>query len=325
MARRPKMVHSFRATVAEARRHGDLYFAALLSQDRIQKAFGVQEALARLDLYACRDGMGLSLAMPQPRPFLPRCRGAARLPGVWRGVSRRARPTPEPIARHETICRKKPFMRWCETPASRSRTNRRTAWLWHGRKVRVVDGSTITMPDTPENQAAYPQPETQKPGCGFPIARILVIFSLSVGTVLEAAIGKYQGQADRRKQFVSRALRGVERRRRYPCGPLFQRLVRHCLPGEGPACPGAGACCSRRPRSPWADRHPVAATGASSCRPRLSESRSKPPARTSWPGRARKPPPKAQSRKSVQNPLAVLANQSYVCPDGRCGGRDARP
>jgi hypothetical protein len=67
-------------------------------------------------------------------------------------------------------------------------------WLWHGRRVRVVDGSTITMPDTPENQAAYPQQKTQKPGCGFPIARILVIFSLATGTVLEAAIGKYQGK-----------------------------------------------------------------------------------------------------------------------------------
>ena len=67
-------------------------------------------------------------------------------------------------------------------------------WLWHGRKVRVVDGSTITMPDTAENQAVYPQQKTQKPGCGFPIARILVVFSLSAGTVLEAAIGKYQGK-----------------------------------------------------------------------------------------------------------------------------------
>jgi hypothetical protein len=67
-------------------------------------------------------------------------------------------------------------------------------WRWHGRNVRVVDGSTITMPDTPENQAVYPQMKAQSPGCGFPIARILVVFSLSVGTVLEAAIGKYKGK-----------------------------------------------------------------------------------------------------------------------------------
>ena len=68
------------------------------------------------------------------------------------------------------------------------------SWLFHGRAVKIVDGSTVTMPDTPENQAAYPQLRTQAPGLGFPIARILVVFSLAVGTVLEAAIGPYQGK-----------------------------------------------------------------------------------------------------------------------------------
>jgi putative transposase len=68
------------------------------------------------------------------------------------------------------------------------------AWLWHGRKTRIVDGSTITIPDTPENQAAYPQQKTQKPGCGFPIARIPVIFSLAFGTVLKAPMGQYHGK-----------------------------------------------------------------------------------------------------------------------------------
>ncbi len=70
----------------------------------------------------------------------------------------------------------------------------RTAWLFHQRPVKIVDGSTVVMPDTPENQAAYPQAKTQAPGLGFPIARILVVFSLAVGTVLEAAIGPYQGK-----------------------------------------------------------------------------------------------------------------------------------
>jgi hypothetical protein len=70
----------------------------------------------------------------------------------------------------------------------------RLSWLFHGRAVKIVDGSTVTMPDTPKNQAAYPQLKTQAPGLGFPIARILVVFSLAVGTVLEAAIGPYQGK-----------------------------------------------------------------------------------------------------------------------------------
>jgi putative transposase len=68
------------------------------------------------------------------------------------------------------------------------------AWLFRGRPVKIVDGSTVVMPDTPANQAAYPQPRSQKPGLGFPIARILVVFSLAVGTVLEAAVGPYKGK-----------------------------------------------------------------------------------------------------------------------------------
>ena len=70
----------------------------------------------------------------------------------------------------------------------------KSSWPFHGRAVKIVDGSTVTMPDTPENQAAYPRLKTQAPGLGFPIARILVVFSLAVGTVLEAAIGPYQGK-----------------------------------------------------------------------------------------------------------------------------------
>ncbi|WP_251960664.1 hypothetical protein [Nostoc commune] len=51
--------------------------------------------------------------------------------------------------------------------------------LWCGRNVKVIDGSTVSMPDTVENQKEYPQPNTQKSGCGFPIAKIGVIFSLT--------------------------------------------------------------------------------------------------------------------------------------------------
>jgi hypothetical protein len=68
------------------------------------------------------------------------------------------------------------------------------AWRWNGRPVKVVDGTTVSMPDTPANQKEYPQSPSQKPGVGFPIARLVVLFSLAVGTVLEAALGRYQGQ-----------------------------------------------------------------------------------------------------------------------------------
>ena len=63
-------------------------------------------------------------------------------------------------------------------------------WLFHGRRVVIVDGTTVTMPDTPENQRAYPQPRQQKAGCGFPIARVVVLICLATGCVLDAAIGR---------------------------------------------------------------------------------------------------------------------------------------
>jgi len=67
-------------------------------------------------------------------------------------------------------------------------------WQWLGRVVKVVDGATITMADTRENQKQYPHPRTQAPGVGFPIARIVVVFSLAIGVAIEAAIGPYKGK-----------------------------------------------------------------------------------------------------------------------------------
>jgi hypothetical protein len=67
-------------------------------------------------------------------------------------------------------------------------------WLWKGRRVYMFDGTTVSMPDTPENQAAYPQVYNQKPGLGFPIARIGVITSLACGAVLNLGFCRYAGK-----------------------------------------------------------------------------------------------------------------------------------
>jgi hypothetical protein len=67
-------------------------------------------------------------------------------------------------------------------------------WLWKGRRVLVYDGSTVSMPDTAENQQVYPQPPQQQPGLGFPLARIAAFFSLSCGAVIDLAISPYAGK-----------------------------------------------------------------------------------------------------------------------------------
>jgi hypothetical protein len=60
--------------------------------------------------------------------------------------------------------------------------------------VRVVDGTTVTFPDTAANQRAYPQQGGQAPGVGFPIARLVAITCLSSGALLNAAMGRFQGK-----------------------------------------------------------------------------------------------------------------------------------
>ena len=67
-------------------------------------------------------------------------------------------------------------------------------WKWNGRSVFIFDGSTVSMPDTPENQLMYPQPPTQAEGLGFPLARIGVLLSLATGGCHDLTIAAYQGK-----------------------------------------------------------------------------------------------------------------------------------
>ncbi|HRY49096.1 MAG TPA: transposase [Candidatus Paceibacterota bacterium] len=81
------------------------------------------------------------------------------------------------------------------------------AQLWHGLRPKVIDGTTVSAPDTAANQRAYPQSRTQKPGCGFPLLRLLGIFSLSTGVLLDYAKGnKHQSE----QRLLGRLLDGFK-------------------------------------------------------------------------------------------------------------------
>lgn len=95
-------------------------------------------------------------------------------------------------------------------------------WLWKKRRVLAYDGSTVTMPDTEENQHAYPQPPQQKPGLGFPLARIAALFSISSGAIIDLAICPYYGKGQSelgmlRKLFDTLRRRDVMLADRYMC------------------------------------------------------------------------------------------------------------
>ena len=70
----------------------------------------------------------------------------------------------------------------------------RPDWLWKGRRVLMFDGTTVSMPDTRQNQRAYPQTDRQKSGLGFPIARVGAITSLACGAILDVGFCRYAGK-----------------------------------------------------------------------------------------------------------------------------------
>lgn len=187
--------HSFRARVAQARQANDLYFASLLDRETIASIFG--DASGILDSARIYDTAAtLWVFLSQVLSIHHGCVSAVTKLVTYR-LARRLRACSAETGAY-CIARDKldeNAMHRLVTHTGRAIDDSAPdQWLWLGHRVVTADGTTISMPDTPENQAEYPQQKAQKPGCGFPIMRVVVFFALSTGTVLEAAMGKYKGK-----------------------------------------------------------------------------------------------------------------------------------
>lgn len=79
-------------------------------------------------------------------------------------------------------------------------------WRWQGRSVKLFDGTTVSMPDTPSNQRAYPQSRLQKPGLGFPIARIGALIGLASGAVLRHHVAACEGKGTGEQSLLENLL-----------------------------------------------------------------------------------------------------------------------
>jgi len=84
-------------------------------------------------------------------------------------------------------------------------------WRWQGRRVHLIDGTTVTMPDTANNQAVYPQQNCQKLGLGFPICRLVGIICLASGAILNASIGPYNGKGADEQTLLRKMLSNFEK------------------------------------------------------------------------------------------------------------------
>jgi len=88
-------------------------------------------------------------------------------------------------------------------------TGEKAAQLWHDLRPKLIDGTTVSLPDTQKNQRAYPQSRSQKPGCGFPLLRLVGVFSLATGVLLDYAKGnKHQSELRLLKGLLGQFRRG---------------------------------------------------------------------------------------------------------------------
>lgn len=185
---------SLRQRVEAGRRNPGLYFASLLSEQLIDELLG--EARAAWQGWIYRPAVVVWCFLAQVLSADHSCRETVARLNAHRLASGQRPCSPETNAYcdardqlPEPLCHK-----LVRVTGERVSNAAPEAWFWQGRRVRVVDGSTLTMPDTAANRAEYSQAPRQEPGCGFPILRFVVVFCLATGTALELAMGPYRGK-----------------------------------------------------------------------------------------------------------------------------------
>ncbi len=142
------------------------------------------------------------------------CRDAVRKAQAWWSLGRR-----RPISANTSAycqARTRLSQKTLETihrqTAQRLECNVPTDSLWLGRRVKIVDGTGCSMPDTAGNQKIYPQPGSQKPGCGFPVMKLVGLFCLGQRRTLG---GRARNFTDARKPALPTTLASPQSTR-YP-------------------------------------------------------------------------------------------------------------
>ena len=175
--------------------HDGLPFSSLIDGDRIREIFQKHQSLfggiyhTTIVLWAflsqvLRDGKEASCQSAVSRISAFLIQAGRKPPTADTGDYCRARAKLSELAIKQV----------CIEVSTDAQTQANSDWLWKGRGGYLVDGFTFQMPDTPENQKAYPQHTAQKPGIGFPIARVTGLLSLATGTAVNAALGPYKGK-----------------------------------------------------------------------------------------------------------------------------------
>ena len=173
---------------------GDLPFTDVLSENAVAQALKALDVVWLDRIYSPLVTLWIFLGQVLSQDHS--CRAAvARL--IAHRVSRGQRPCSAETGAYCQARKRLPEEFYAEVARKTGQSLDHSAkkeWLWKGRRVLAYDGSTVSMPDTSENQQTYPQPPQQRLGVGFPLARIAAFFSLSCGTVLDLAVCSYSGK-----------------------------------------------------------------------------------------------------------------------------------
>jgi hypothetical protein len=188
----------FRQQVSFLRRQflqdGDLPFTDVLSEDLVERALTAIQVFWKDRIYS--PLVTLWVFLGQVLSADHSCRAAvARL--MAHRVARGQRPCSAETGAYCQARKRLPEKFFSDVARETGRAldaNVDPQWLWKRRRVHVYDGSSVSMADTRANQRDYPQPDTQKPGLGFPLARIAAVFSLACGAVLDLGICRYAGK-----------------------------------------------------------------------------------------------------------------------------------
>jgi hypothetical protein len=173
---------------------GSLFFDSQLSIESIQAACLALGHAFRNRIYS--PAITVWMFIGQVLSSDQSCRDAVSRLNVWR-VAHGMKPASTDAASYVEARQRLPeelLLELARSTASDCASRTRSNWLWKDRVVKTVDGFTVTMPDTQDNQREYPQSKSQKPGVGFPIVRVVMVFALAVGAALEVALGKYSGK-----------------------------------------------------------------------------------------------------------------------------------
>ena len=184
----------FRAAVEQARKSHALYFSGLISENRITESLCQSGATFHGWIYS--GAVTVWVFLSQCLSVDHSCRDAVARLLAWR-VKNGMKPCSADTGAYCVAREQLPESTCRDLAVGVGHELHRQvpdSWLWKTRRVILGDGSTFTMADTEANQKEYPQQSGQKAGCGFPIMRALVLFSLATGSVIECAIGPYSGK-----------------------------------------------------------------------------------------------------------------------------------